>query len=176
MNKPWFRVAIGLGSNLDDPAKQIRIAVQSLQALDSIRQVVLSDLWASKPQGPQDQPDFVNAVCVCETCLTPMALLDDLQTLEQNQGRIKRRHWGERLIDLDILLYADQQIEQPDLVIPHPHMTQRDFVLIPLAQVWPEDHLPGLGKLKELIAHLDQSYLLNQSSTEAQKDTQKGTV
>ncbi|WP_029935481.1 2-amino-4-hydroxy-6-hydroxymethyldihydropteridine diphosphokinase [Thiomicrospira pelophila] len=166
MNKPWFQVAIGLGSNLADPAEQINTAVQSLQALNSIRQLTLSDLWRSKPQGPQDQPDFVNAVCVCETCLTPEALLVCLQAIEKNQGRIKRRHWGERLIDLDILLYADQQIEQPGLVIPHPCMTQRDFVLIPLAQVWPQDHLPGLGRLEELMAQLDQSFILSPSSTE----------
>ncbi|MBE0494129.1 MAG: 2-amino-4-hydroxy-6-hydroxymethyldihydropteridine diphosphokinase [Thiomicrospira sp.] len=171
MNKPWFRVAIGLGSNLDNPAEQIKTAVQNLQALDSIRHVVLSDLWLSKPQGPQDQPDFVNAVCVCETCLTPAALLAALQTIEQDQGRIKQRHWGERLIDLDILLYANQLIEQPGLVVPHPCMTQRDFVLIPLAQVWPEDDLPNLGKLTELIANLDQSFILNQSSAETQLDT-----
>lgn len=166
MNKPWFQVAIGLGSNLDDPAKQIKTAVQTLQALDSVRHLVLSDLWESKPQGPQDQPDFVNAVCVFETSLNPQALLACLQTIEQNQGRIKQRHWGERLIDLDILLYADQQIEQPRLMIPHPHMTQRDFVLIPLAQVWPQDRIPGLGSIKELIAQLDQSFILSPSSAE----------
>ena len=166
MNKPWFRIAIGLGSNLNDPAKQIKIAVQSLQALTSIRQLVLSELWASKPQGPQDQPDFVNAVGVCETCLTPEALLACLQKIENEQGRIKRRHWGERLIDLDILLYADLQIEQPGLVVPHPYMTKRDFVLIPLAQVWPENNLPGLGKLEELIAQLDQSFILPLLSAE----------
>lgn len=166
MNKAWFQVAIGLGSNLADPAEQIKTAVQSLQALDSTRQLILSDLWRSKPQGPQDQPNFVNAVCVFETCLTPEALLVCLQAIEKNQGRIKRRHWGERLIDLDILLYADQQIEQPGLVVPHPCMTQRDFVLLPLAQVWPQDHLPGLGRLEELIAQLDQSFILSPSSTE----------
>lgn len=166
MNKTWFRVAIGLGSNLDDPAQQIKTAVQSLQALDSVRQFSMSDLWHSKPQGPQDQPYFVNAVCVFETCLTPEVLLTSLQAIEQKQGRIKQRHWGERLIDLDILLYADQRIEQPGLVIPHPYMHQRDFVLIPLAQVWPQDHLPGLGKLAELIAQLDDSFILPPSSTE----------
>lgn len=166
MSKTWFRVAVGLGSNLDDPAQQIRAAVQSLQALGSVRQFSLSDLWHSKPQGPQDQPDFVNAVCVFETCLTPEALLMSLQVIEQKQGRIKQRHWGERLIDLDILLYADQRIEQPGLVVPHPCMTQRDFVLIPLAQVWPQDQIPGLGSLKELIAQLDQSFILHPSSAE----------
>lgn len=163
VNKPWFLVAVGLGSNLDNPEQQIQTAITSLQTLRSIRQLVLSDLYKSKPQGPQDQPDFVNAVCVFETCLSASELLVCLQKIEREQGRVKQRHWGERLIDLDILLYSDQQIEQPGLVIPHPYMTQRDFVLIPLAQVWPDQSIANLGKIDELIDRLDQAFIVGQA-------------
>lgn len=161
MSERWFQVAIGLGSNLNDPAAQVTQACQTMQALEAVRDFKCSDLFISKPQGPQDQPDFVNAVCVFETRLSPQSLLETLQGIEQQQGRVKQRHWGERLIDLDILLYADEIIKQPGLVVPHPAMTQRDFVLIPLAQMWPNEALPGLGKLDQLIAKLDQSYILN---------------
>lgn len=163
MNDGWVRVAIGLGSNLDSPKLQIQRACATLQSLAHTRWIGISELVFSKPQGPQDQPDFVNAVCILETRLSPNELLHALQHIEQSQGRIKRRHWGERLIDLDILLYGEQQLVQPDLVIPHPQMAQRDFVILPLAQIWPDAMIPGQGKVADVLKRLTQHFVLTQS-------------
>lgn len=160
MNDSWVRVAIGLGSNLDSPSLQIQRACASLQLVPNTRWIAISEFVFSKPQGPQDQPDFVNAVCVLETQLTPVELLHALQAIEQSQGRVKQRHWGERLIDLDILLYGDQQLVQPDLVIPHPQITQRDFVILPLAQVWPDALIPGQGKVTDVLKRLTQHFVV----------------
>ena len=110
-------------------------------------------------QPADDQPDFANAVCQLETQLSPQVLLSALQQIEVEQGRIKKRHWGERLIDLDILLYADQIIQTPDLIIPHAEIAQRDFVLIPLAEISPGLVIPCLGCVETLISNLETSYL-----------------
>ncbi len=163
MNDGWVRVAIGLGSNLDSPKLQIQRACATLQSLANTRWIGVSELVFSKPQGPQDQPDFVNAVCVLETLLTPIELLHTLQQIEQSQGRIKKRHWGERLIDLDILLYGEQQLVEPELVIPHPQIAQRDFVILPLAQIWPDAMIPGEGKVTDVLKRLTQHFVLTQS-------------
>ncbi len=152
-------VYIGLGSNLDNPLFQLQVATQSLQLLPETSLMSCSQFYGSKPLGPDDQPDFVNAVCQLETQLSPLALLSALQQIELEQGRIKKRHWGERLIDLDILLYADQIIKTPDLTIPHAEMTLRDFVLIPLAEIAPGLVIPGLGNVESLISNLEASYL-----------------
>lgn len=131
-------VLIGVGSNLETPARQVKIAINALKQLKASRFVQASQLYSSRPQGPQDQPDFVNAVVWIETTLAPLDLLDELQHLEQQQGKVKKRHWGERLIDLDILLYDDFKMDHPRLIIPHPYMFTRDFVLLPLQDLQPE--------------------------------------
>lgn len=152
-------VYIGLGSNLEDPLAQLQIAVHSLEALPETTLVGCSQFYGSKPLGPDDQPDFVNAVCQIETQLPPQRLLSALQQIEVEQGRIKKRHWGERLIDLDILLYADQCIKTADLTVPHSEIALRDFVLIPLAEIAPGLVIPGLGRIETLISNLETSYL-----------------
>ncbi len=152
-------VYIGLGSNLENPLSQLQIAVQYLQALPATVLVGCSQFYGSKPLGPDDQPDFVNAVCQLETQLTPQALLSALQQIEIDQGRIKKRHWGERLIDLDILLYADQIIKTAELTVPHSEIALRDFVLIPLAEIAPGLVIPHLGRVETLISNLETSYL-----------------
>jgi 2-amino-4-hydroxy-6-hydroxymethyldihydropteridine diphosphokinase len=156
------RVFIGLGSNLANPLLQVQSALRSLSELPSTQLQQVSPCYASTPQGPQDQPDFVNAVCLLQTELTPLALLDALQAIEQAQGRIKKRHWGERLIDLDILLYDNMLLQTECLTLPHPQMVQRDFVLIPLADIAPGQLIVAESmaqSVEQWIAGLATSYL-----------------
>ena len=120
---------IGLGSNLGDSRQILTEAVQKLQTLG---QVKTSKLYQSPPMGPQDQPNYLNAVVQLETTLAPLDLLDQLQNFEQEAGRVRLRHWGERTLDLDLLLYGQEHIQHPRLTVPHVGVTQRDFVLIPL--------------------------------------------
>lgn len=159
-NENWVEVAIGLGSNLNQPADQIHQACSALKTHPTIQNFILSDLYTSRPQGPQDQPDFINAAARFKTSLAPLELLQLLQQLEQQQGRVKHRHWGERVIDLDILLYGDQQLELPGLVVPHVQMTLRDFVLLPLNNIWPDATIPGKGVLSTYIAQLPEHFLI----------------
>lgn len=150
---------MGLGSNLSDPVKQVNRALRSLDELVQTRVVRCSKLYGSVPQGPQDQPDFVNAVCLLETQLTPLDLLLALQGIEQAQGRVKKRHWGERLIDLDILLFDGLAISLPELTIPHVEIANRDFVLMPLFEIEPDVNIPNQGSVRSLISQLKTSYL-----------------
>jgi len=145
---------IGIGSNLDDPPKQIRQAIQNITNTDGIRFIQCSSVYVSKPLGPQDQPDFFNAVCMIETSLNPLPLLDILQGIELRQGRIKTRHWGERCIDLDILLYGQLQINTDRLTIPHPELLHRDFAWMPLLDIAPETMLPNGVQIQSLKASL----------------------
>jgi len=153
-------VFIGLGSNLSCPTQQIHNALHSIGELASTRVVKTSSLYGSRPLGPQDQPDFVNAVCEIETAFKPQQLLKSLQTIEKEQGRIKKRHWGERVIDLDILLFNDLQMKTPELTIPHSQMHLRDFVLMPLAEIAPDVEIPSLGAIQSLLDELSESYLI----------------
>lgn len=139
-----YRVLIGLGSNLDSPVHQIKTAIERISSHACISMVKCSSFYESLPQGPQDQNSFINAVIALDTELEPAALLAFLQSIEQSQGRIKTRHWGERTIDLDILFIENQivDIQLPDLIIPHPHALTRDFVLIPALEIAPDWRLP----------------------------------
>lgn len=144
------RVWIGLGSNLDDPAAQIRRALRRLNDLPGTRLRRCSALYGSTPVGPADQPDFINAAAELDTDLAPEALLDALQALERDAGRRRTRHWGERTLDLDILLYGHKRIDSERLRVPHPEMTHRAFVLVPLAEAAPELRLPDGRPVAEL--------------------------
>lgn len=139
MSRAW----IGLGGNLDDPAARIRRALVWLHELPGTRLTGSSSLYGSRPVGPADQPDFINAVAELDTELEPLALLDALQQLEARAGRQRGRHWGERTLDLDILLFDDRVVDEPRLRIPHPEMARRGFVLVPLAELAPGLRLPG---------------------------------
>ena len=121
-------VYIGLGSNIEQPYLQIKNAMIALNDLPDTVVLTDSGYYKSKPMGPEDQPDYVNAVVEIETALDASELLKSCQLIEQQQGRIKKRHWGERCIDLDILLYVDLQILTDDLTLPHPGIWLRDFV------------------------------------------------
>ena len=151
---------IGLGSNLSNPVEQLKIALKSIDALPSIQLLKSSSFYGSKPLGPQDQPDFVNAVCKIKTRLSAKELLHQLQKIELEQGRIKKRHWGERLIDLDILLFGNDIISTDELTVPHTQIALRDFVLTPLAEIAPGLVIPKLGIIEPLIAALEDSYLI----------------
>ncbi|NOQ69634.1 MAG: 2-amino-4-hydroxy-6-hydroxymethyldihydropteridine diphosphokinase [Gammaproteobacteria bacterium] len=144
-------VYIGLGSNIEQPYSQIKKAISALNDLPETEVLTDSGYYISKPMGPEDQPDYVNAVVEIETALDAAELLKNCQRIEQQQGRIKTRHWGERTIDLDILLYVDQQILTDDLTLPHPGIWQRDFVYIPLLKLNPEIEIPGKGMLNAIV-------------------------
>jgi 2-amino-4-hydroxy-6-hydroxymethyldihydropteridine diphosphokinase len=144
-------VYIGLGSNIEQPYQQIEHAIIALHKLPRTRVIADSGYYKSKPMGPEDQPDYINAVVEVETALGAMELLAYCQQIEQQQGRVKKRHWGERSIDLDVLLYDDQQINTNDLVIPHPGIRQRDFVYLPLLKLNPEVEIPGKGMLNAIV-------------------------
>ncbi len=144
-------VYIGLGSNIEQPYLQIKNAIAALNNLPDTQVLADSGYYKSKPMGPEDQPDYVNAVVELKTALEATELLNNCQRIEQQQGRIKTRHWGERSIDLDILLYANQQIESDDLTLPHPGICQRDFVYMPLLKLNPEVEIPGKGMLNAIV-------------------------
>lgn len=151
MTKSINNVYIGLGSNLNKPVKQIEAALNTLAKLSACELIRHSSLYCSKPVGPQDQPDFVNAVALLRTTLSPQELLKALQLIESEQGRIKTRHWGERTIDLDILLFDNQAVDSSDLTVPHKEIGNRDFVLKPLLELDPELALPNGTSLKSLL-------------------------
>lgn len=141
---------IGLGSNLASPARQLWHALHALAALPGSRLLGSSSFYASKPMGPQDQPDYINAVALLDTHLAPLALLDALQGIEQRQGRVRLRRWGERTLDLDLLLYGQEPIEHPRLQVPHPGLKEREFVIVPLLELTPELVLPDRQPLAAL--------------------------
>lgn len=120
---------IGMGSNLGDSQKILSDAIVQLQQLGTVR---TSKLYQSPPMGPQDQPNYLNAVAELKTELDAHALLDELQRIEQESGRVRLRHWGERTLDLDLLIYGTEQIKTERLTVPHPGVMERDFVVIPL--------------------------------------------
>ena len=144
---------LGLGSNLGHSAATLKSACLAIAAVDGIQLLALSAFYRSKPVGPQDQPDFVNAALRISTTLSAEQLLDALQLIENQHHRVRTQHWGPRTLDLDILLYDEQQIETPRLRIPHPEMPFRGFVLYPLQEIAPSDlSIPGSGSLSALIA------------------------
>jgi 2-amino-4-hydroxy-6-hydroxymethyldihydropteridine diphosphokinase len=148
-----FTAYIGIGSNLAEPARQIRSAHAALCETPGIAVQALSSLYRNPPVGPQDQPDYVNAVIAVETALAPHDLLHALQAIENRQGRIRtQERWGARTLDLDLLLYGAQQIHTDELTVPHPRLGERAFVLIPLYEIAPDLTVPGLGTLSALAA------------------------
>ncbi len=152
-------VYIGLGANLDQPQQQLKQALIELAKLENSTLVAHSSLYHSKPVGPQDQPDYVNAVALIETSLKPLALLDALQQLEQDHGRIRKRHWGERTLDLDIILIDDCEIDSKRLKVPHPFAQQRSFVLFPLFEINPQLIFPNGVTLEQLLTKLDNDLI-----------------
>lgn len=127
------RAAIGIGSNIGDPASSVRTALRALERAGRV--IARSRLYRTRPWGRGDQPDFCNAVALLETPLAPAELLEVLKQLETELGRVPGERWGPRAIDLDILLYGEQRVDEPGLHVPHPRLFERGFALIPLAEV-----------------------------------------
>lgn len=149
---PAERCYIGLGANLVEPVAQLQAAVTALGQLPETELVQVSRFYSSKPMGPQDQPDYVNAVAALDTRLTPLALLHALQQIELAHGRQRKaERWGPRTLDLDILLFGMQQIDHPELTVPHYGMQLREFVLYPLAELAPDLILPDGVALQSLL-------------------------
>jgi 2-amino-4-hydroxy-6-hydroxymethyldihydropteridine diphosphokinase len=151
---------IGLGSNLDNPMAQLDRAIKTLKKHDRLNAFRVSSIYGSKPVGPQDQPDYINAVASFETDLTPIALLDILQSIEQTQRRVRERHWGPRTLDLDLLLYGSEKIQLPRLTVPHTHMLERGFVIKPLNDLAPKMRLENGKTVTEQLHQLDTSDLV----------------
>jgi len=143
MPDQFERAYIGLGSNLQNPPAQLEQALVALGKLPQTQLVCVSSFYRSAPLGPPGQPDYCNAVASLDTRLTALELLNALQAIEQAQGRLRSEHWGARTLDLDILLFAAQSIHTARLVVPHPEMQKRAFVLWPLSEIAPNLSLPN---------------------------------
>lgn len=151
---------VALGSNLDDPRAQVERAMAALDQLPQSRCVRRSSLYRSRPFGPVEQPDFINAVAGLLTALEPGVLLASLQALETSLGRERPVvRWGPRRIDLDLLVHGSARIAQPGLNVPHPGIAERAFVLAPLAEIAPDLEVPGVGRVSALLAKVDSSEL-----------------
>ena len=147
MSNHWTTCYLGLGSNLANelgsPIEHLQQALLSLEQHQDIRELRVSSYYASAPMGPQDQPDFINAVVEIKTTLAPLALLALCQQLEKQAQRERVRRWGERSLDVDILHYGQQQIDEPALIVPHAGLHERNFMLVPLRELAPELMIKG---------------------------------
>ncbi len=152
----WRPAYVALGSNLSDPVRQVEAAFEALEGLPDARLIARSSLWRSQPMGPQDQPDFINAAAGLLTTAEPRAFLASLQALERRLGKTAPAvRWGARVIDLDLLVFGDLRNEESGLVLPHPGLHQRNFVLYPLSEIAAELQVPGLarvGRLRERVS------------------------
>lgn len=159
---------IGIGSNLDGPATHVRAALHALATIPGSEFIEASPLYGSAPMGPADQPDYVNAVAHLRTRLAPHELLDALQRLEAEAGRVREgERWGPRVLDLDLLLYGDQAMDDARLRVPHPGVSERIFVLRPLADLAPELVIPGHGTVAECLARLPDEGLWRLAEADA---------
>jgi 2-amino-4-hydroxy-6-hydroxymethyldihydropteridine diphosphokinase len=156
-------VYIGLGSNLGgdfaSPKQNITSAINSLAKIKSIQIIRISSFYESKPIGPQDQSDYINAVIKLKTNLDSTKLLNSLQTIENHHGRIRSQYWGPRTLDLDILLFGDQIIHNDRLTIPHTEICNRAFVLVPLSEIEPDCVIPEKGIVSDLVSNVSQAEL-----------------
>lgn len=156
---PVIQVCIGLGANLGDAADTLREAVEALDHREGITVREVSRFYRTPAWGREDQPDFINAVALLETSLTPRALLERLLAVETEFGRHRPdgERWGPRTLDLDLLLYGDAVIDEPGLRVPHPHLHERAFALVPLLDVLPEARIPGYGAARDAVSVLEMS-------------------
>lgn len=156
MDRP-VRACIGLGANLGDAQGNVLQAIEALRSVPGVLSVQPSRLYRTPAWGRVDQPDFINACACFQTTLSPLALLDALQAIENAHGRVRLpgQHWGPRTLDLDLLLYGDAVIDDPRLTVPHPWMHQRAFVLVPLSEIAPEAVIAGIGTVTEALARIE---------------------
>ena len=151
---PRVLACIGLGANLGDATATVQAALQALDALPHTRLVKASRLYRTPAWGKTDQPAFVNAAAVLETELDARALLDAMLGIERDHGRerLDGQRWGARTLDLDLLLYGQDVIDEPGLHVPHPHLHERAFALVPLVEIAPDLVIPGHGRASDLVA------------------------
>lgn len=148
-------VYIGMGSNLDDPGRQLHLARAALGELPDCKILADSGLFRSPamrmPDDPEPQPDYINAVVKMRCYQDPHQLMCNLAAIEDRQGRVRHKTWGARTLDLDLLLYDDMQMKDKQLTLPHPGIPQRDFVLAPLARIDADLRIPGMGRVSDLL-------------------------
>lgn len=161
MEASGHRALIGLGGNLGgalgEPAEYISAAITLLGETSGINVLKTSALYSSEAWGKEDQPDFINAVAELRCEMSTNALLDLLLEIEEQLGRVRGEKWGPRLIDLDLLVFDEEVIVGPKLILPHPHMHERAFVLVPLLELHPEFVVPGKGRADVLLGGLDDA-------------------
>jgi 2-amino-4-hydroxy-6-hydroxymethyldihydropteridine diphosphokinase len=156
----WMPAYVALGSNLDEPRKQVERGFERLAQLSHTKLIARSALYQSKPLGPQQQADFINAVGGLLTTLSAQQLLIELKQLEKDLGRVQPIvRWGPRRIDFDLLVFGDARIDETNLVIPHPGIPERNFVLYPLCDIAPELVIPGLGVARDLAQRVSSAGL-----------------
>jgi 2-amino-4-hydroxy-6-hydroxymethyldihydropteridine diphosphokinase len=151
MTPLWRPAYVGIGSNLNHPQARVHEAFGHLEALSSTGRVLRSRLYRTRPMGPQDQPEFVNAAAGLLTQLTARELLAALLGIEKSMGRNRQERWGPRVIDLDLIWMPGEIIDEPGLTVPHPGVSTRNFVLYPLADIAPSLAIPGHGTVSELL-------------------------
>ncbi|MGI1680057.1 MAG: 2-amino-4-hydroxy-6-hydroxymethyldihydropteridine diphosphokinase [Cellvibrionaceae bacterium] len=157
---------IALGSNLGSPINQVTKAIKTIDELPKTHVITCSPWYQSLAVGPGDQPDYINGVIAVETTLTPISLLNELQTIELKQGRERHVRWAARTIDLDILLFDNEEIESDQLQVPHPRLTERNFVLYPLSDIAPRLRLPNGTTIESLLAITSTDGLAKIASTD----------
>lgn len=146
---------VGIGSNLGDRETNLTRAIDLLSAEDGIEVVAVSELRETDPVGPVEQGPFLNGAVEVETSLGPLELLGRLLSVENRVGRVRNERWGPRTIDLDLLLYGGERVNEADLTVPHPRLHERRFALEPLADLDPTLEVPGLGPISTLLAKLE---------------------
>ena len=154
-----IQACIGLGANLGDAVDTLRQALDALSRREGITVCAISRFYRTPAWGKEDQPDFINAAVLVETQLAPRVLLDLLLAVESEFGRhrVDGERWGPRTLDLDLLLYGDAVIDEPGLRVPHPHLHERAFALVPLLDVLPEARIPAYGDARDAVSVLEMS-------------------
>jgi len=149
-----LRAYVGLGANLGNREEMLQHAIALLSAADGVEVLAVSELRETDPVGVVDQPPFLNGAAAVDTTLSARELLDTLLAIERSLGRVRAERWGPRTIDLDLLLYGDEIVDEPGLRVPHPHLHERRFALEPLAELDPELAIPGRARVSDALAAL----------------------
>ena len=155
MRPLWRPAYVAVGSNLDQPRQRVTEAFERLATLRETRLELRSQIYLTRPMGPQDQPDFVNAVAGLMTRLSARELLDALLDIERAMGRDRQERWGPRIVDLDLIWMTGATIDEPGLTLPHPGVSERNFVLYPLDDIAPTLWIPGHGRVVDLKSRVE---------------------
>jgi 2-amino-4-hydroxy-6-hydroxymethyldihydropteridine diphosphokinase len=162
----WVDAAVGLGGNVGDVREHLRAALALLRQAPGTQELRVSSLYRTPPWGKLDQPPFLNMAAIVRTSLAPQDLLALCLAVEQARGRIREDRWGPRTLDLDVLTYGEKKIAEPGLTIPHPHLTERAFVLAPLAEIAPDLRVGGVP-VRDLLKQVDVGGIENIGAVEA---------